>query len=190
MSQILQDFSSAAVAAAIEANAVQACKTWARWPKMEMGIEGELVWTLTDVAFPLFNNVFARHLELGRRREIIETAVARVRSRGVPLAWWVGPTAPSGDLGTELEARGLEHTADLPAMAVDIHALQCRAPSISGSVVTPVADAAVLGLAFLPATLVGLLPGLWIGHRIPKPRLRTISTIILTAIALYALLAP
>ncbi len=55
---------------------------------------------------------------------------------------------------------------------------------------TPVVDAAGLGLAFIPATLVGLLPGLWIGHRIPKPRLRTISTIILAAIALYALMAP
>jgi len=55
---------------------------------------------------------------------------------------------------------------------------------------SPVVDAAGLGLAFIPATLVGLLPGLWIGHRIPKPWLRTISTIILAAIALYALLAP
>jgi uncharacterized membrane protein YfcA len=55
---------------------------------------------------------------------------------------------------------------------------------------TPVVDAAGLGLAFIPATLVGLLPGLWIGHRISKPRLRTISTIILAVIALYALLAP
>jgi uncharacterized membrane protein YfcA len=55
---------------------------------------------------------------------------------------------------------------------------------------SPVVDAAGLGLAFIPATLVGLLPGLWIGHRISKPRLRTISTIILAAIALYALLSP
>jgi uncharacterized membrane protein YfcA len=54
----------------------------------------------------------------------------------------------------------------------------------------PVVDAAGLGLAFIPATIIGLLPGLWIGHRIPKPQLRTISTIILAAIALYALLAP
>ncbi len=54
----------------------------------------------------------------------------------------------------------------------------------------PVVDAAGLGLAFIPATLVGLLPGLWIGHRISKARLRTISTIILAAIALYALMAP
>ncbi|MHC4101326.1 MAG: sulfite exporter TauE/SafE family protein [Planctomycetota bacterium] len=54
----------------------------------------------------------------------------------------------------------------------------------------PVVDAIGLGLAFIPATIIGLLPGLWIGHRISKPRLRTISTIILAAIALYALLSP
>ncbi|MHC4612804.1 MAG: TSUP family transporter [Planctomycetota bacterium] len=54
----------------------------------------------------------------------------------------------------------------------------------------PVVDAVGLGLAFIPATIIGLLPGLWIGHRISKPRLRTISTVILAAIALYALLSP
>ncbi|MHC4218154.1 MAG: TSUP family transporter [Planctomycetota bacterium] len=55
---------------------------------------------------------------------------------------------------------------------------------------SPIVDAAGLGVAFVPATIVGLLPGLWIGHRIPKPWLRTISVVILAAIALYALLAP
>jgi uncharacterized membrane protein YfcA len=54
----------------------------------------------------------------------------------------------------------------------------------------PVLDAAGLGLALVPASLVGLLPGLWIGHRIPKPRLRAVGMVILTAIALSALLRP
>jgi uncharacterized membrane protein YfcA len=54
----------------------------------------------------------------------------------------------------------------------------------------PVVDAAALGLALVPASLIGLLPGLWIGHRIPKSRLRTISMAILAAVALYALLRP
>ena len=46
------------------------------------------------------------------------------------------------------------------------------------------------GVVFVPATIVGMLPGLWIGHRISKPKLRTVSVVILAAIALYAILAP
>jgi uncharacterized membrane protein YfcA len=53
-----------------------------------------------------------------------------------------------------------------------------------------VGSAAILGVLMVPATLLGAFPGLWIGHRIPKPRLRLISLLLLAAIALYALLRP
>jgi uncharacterized membrane protein YfcA len=55
---------------------------------------------------------------------------------------------------------------------------------------TPVVDAAGWGIVFLPAMLAGMLPGLWIGHRISKPTLRRVSVVILAGIALYAIVAP
>jgi uncharacterized membrane protein YfcA len=54
----------------------------------------------------------------------------------------------------------------------------------------PVVDAMGLAAMLLPATFIGLLPGLWLGHRISKPRLRVIAMLILTGAALYALLWP
>lgn len=54
----------------------------------------------------------------------------------------------------------------------------------------PVDDAVLLGLALVPTALIGMLPGLWIGQRIPRRWLRRIAMVILTVVALTALLAP
>jgi hypothetical protein len=51
-------------------------------------------------------------------------------------------------------------------------------------------DAAGTGLLLAPMVLVGMVPGMWLGHRIPKPRLRQMSYVILLLIALYAILDP
>lgn len=53
----------------------------------------------------------------------------------------------------------------------------------------PVIDAATLALLLIPVSLIGIVPGMWIGHRMSKARLRTISTVILAAIGLYAALS-
>lgn len=50
----------------------------------------------------------------------------------------------------------------------------------------PIGVACLRALAFLPAVLLGLPPGLWIGRRIPKRRLRTISFVVLAIAGLLA----
>lgn len=49
-----------------------------------------------------------------------------------------------------------------------------------------VGETTLVALALIPASFVGMLPGLWIGHRIPKSRLRIMSVVILAAIGVYA----
>lgn len=46
------------------------------------------------------------------------------------------------------------------------------------------------GLLLIPVTLLGIIPGLWIGHRLSKPTLRRTGYTILTIIALYAICQP
>jgi hypothetical protein len=53
-------------------------------------------------------------------------------------------------------------------------------------VVTAVGTAAILA----PVMVLGILPGLWLGHRIPKPRLRQISYTIILIISIYAIAEP
>ena len=54
----------------------------------------------------------------------------------------------------------------------------------------PVAEAYLDGLMLAPITLLGILPGLWLGRRIPKPLLRQISYVILLLVSLYAIFGP
>jgi uncharacterized membrane protein YfcA len=46
------------------------------------------------------------------------------------------------------------------------------------------------GVLLSPVMILGIVPGLWLGHRIPKPRLRQISYVILLLVSLYAILQP
>jgi uncharacterized membrane protein YfcA len=50
--------------------------------------------------------------------------------------------------------------------------------------------AAVEGALLAPIALLGILPGLWIGHRMSKARLRQVSSVIILLVALYAILQP
>lgn len=53
-----------------------------------------------------------------------------------------------------------------------------------------VTDAIVRGLTYCPVVLVGMIPGLWIGHRLARRHLRLISYAILILISLYAIVEP
>lgn len=51
-------------------------------------------------------------------------------------------------------------------------------------------DASLLASLLAPLSLLGLLPGLWIGRRIPKPTLRRLSYGLIFIIAVYAITQP
>jgi hypothetical protein len=47
-----------------------------------------------------------------------------------------------------------------------------------------------LSLLFIPAVVVGAIPGIWLGNRIPKPLLRRIAIVLLMMIGLFAIGQP
>ncbi len=55
---------------------------------------------------------------------------------------------------------------------------------------TELNSAMLTALLFSPIMIVGIVPGLWLGHRISKPRLRLISFSIIFIISFSALLGP
>lgn len=54
----------------------------------------------------------------------------------------------------------------------------------------PILEASGAALLVAPAAVIGLVPGLWLGQRIPKALLRRISYVIILLIALYAIVQP
>ena len=123
MPHILTDFYPDVLATAIEKNGVDCCLSWADWPEMELHRNEHLVWTITDVAFPFFNNVFNARLPEGDIESTIEAAIEPFRQRNVPAFWWTGPATRPVDLGRHLERAGLEHGFEAPAMAVELDAM-------------------------------------------------------------------
>ena len=123
MATVLEDFSIPALIDAIEMNAIESCKAWSRWPGMELYEDADLIWTRTDIAFSVFNNVFRARLSPNGIEAAIEKAVARFAERNLPMLWWIGPSAGPENLANHLAARGLVHAFEAAGMAVDLGGL-------------------------------------------------------------------
>ncbi|NQU10482.1 sulfite exporter TauE/SafE family protein [bacterium] len=54
----------------------------------------------------------------------------------------------------------------------------------------PVFEATLIGLLFAPVTLLGTIPGSWVGAKMSPAAMRRVATVILVVVAAYALLQP
>lgn len=123
MTDVLTTTADPALAEAIEANLVGILPEWRRWPAAEIHVGPDLAWSLTGLPFPIFNSVMHADLAAEEADAAIAAAVARGRSRGVPMLWWTGPTSRPADLGERLVAAGFTHVEDAPGMAAELRAL-------------------------------------------------------------------
>lgn len=150
MRDILQDLSAPALVTAIEANLFDLFEMFRHWPQAEWHDDPDLLWTITDVAFPMFNNGMRARLNTGGVDAALEVVIARCRSRNVPMLWWMGPTTTPADLGAHLEMHGFFHTEDALGMAIDLQALNEDIPTPAGFVIEKVNDVAALRTWFRP----------------------------------------
>src|SRR5919106_4239351 len=111
---------------------------------MEAHETTDLVWTMTDVPFLIFNNVFRTQIAPEQLDARIDAALARAKSRNVPMSLWVGPTTVRIDIGAYLENKGFIRADDPPGMAVDLLSLNFDSPMPPDMVVEEVNDAETL----------------------------------------------
>jgi GNAT superfamily N-acetyltransferase len=137
----LEDLSEPALVQAIETNLFELFTAFRRWPQAEVHDDPEMLWTITDIPFPLFNSVFRARLEPNNVDAVIEATLRRYKARNVPMLWWTGPTTRPKNLGLCLEAHGLvNEEGDSPGMAADLRALNESPDRPPGLEVEPVND--------------------------------------------------
>jgi ribosomal protein S18 acetylase RimI-like enzyme len=124
MGNVLEDLSRPALVEAIEANLFEFLGHWpGASERTEVHADADILWTISDVPFPLFNSVLHVRLAPNEVDAVIEQTLARYRSRNIPMLWWTGPATHPTDLVSHLEAHGLKHEEDGPGMAIDLRAL-------------------------------------------------------------------
>lgn len=144
MSEILKDFSVAALVRVIEANLWEFAAYWGQSPQVELHDDADMMWYATSVAHPLLNAVVRTQLAPGEIDVRIEATLNYFKSRKLPMMWWAGPATRPADLGEHLEACGLTQGADVPGMAVDLQALKEDLPVPSDLIIERAGDAKTL----------------------------------------------
>jgi GNAT superfamily N-acetyltransferase len=146
MRHILQNLSVPALTEAIEANLFELFQHFRQWPQAETHFDADILWSITDIPFPLFNSVLRAQLAANHVDTAIETAIARCKSRKVSMLWWTGPQTRPPDLGKHLERHGFIQEDSMPGMAADLSGLRVNLPTPSGFHIQRVADDATLKL--------------------------------------------
>ncbi|NYT02581.1 MAG: GNAT family N-acetyltransferase [Methanosarcinales archaeon] len=125
----------------IEETAVEGCLAWGAWSGMEIFDQGDLLWTMTAVPFPLFNSVLFSRLGPGVVEGRVRDLQSLARGRGVPLAWFTTPLSRPEDLGERLQSMGFFLGGVTAGMAMDLSLLRQPLPPPPGLVVEEVGDA-------------------------------------------------
>jgi GNAT superfamily N-acetyltransferase len=132
MNEILKDLSAPSLVTAIEVNLFEFFKLFEKWPRAEVRDRPDILWTITDIPFPMFNSVFRAHLS--NPDAAIKAAIARCRRRNVPMMWWTSPSTQPAELGIALEASGF-NGEEVTGMAVNLRSLPGEVPIPPGLII-------------------------------------------------------
>lgn len=140
MDDILVDLSVPSLTSAIERNLFAIVSAFSKWPRADVHEEAEVLWSMTDIPFPVFNSVMRAQLTPTRIAVVVDSITAQAKSRNVPLLWWTGPTTQPADLGKYLESHGFVSAGDVPGMAVILENLNENISMPDGFTIQQVKD--------------------------------------------------
>ena len=110
------------------------------WRLADLHDEPDMLRTITDVPFALFNSILRAQFAPDGVDAAIEAAVAPYKAKNLPILWWTGPATSPADLGRYLEAHGFVYDEDSPGMAVDLERLSGGQPAPQDLVIEKVTE--------------------------------------------------
>jgi GNAT superfamily N-acetyltransferase len=99
----------------------------------------EFVRYVSGISFPLLNGIL--RAKLPPVDDVISAAMEPIRSRGLPMMWWTGPSSTPEDIGERLQRLGLVGGDTSIGMAVDLTTLSEEPETAPGLLITPVKSA-------------------------------------------------
>ena len=141
MNKILKDLSVSSLVTAIETNLFDFFKLFEQWPRAEVHDSPDMLWTITDIPFPMFNSIF--RARLSNPDAAIEAAIARCKRRNVPMMWWTGPSTQPTELGIALKTFGFTGE-EVIGMAADLHSLPREVSAPPGLVIQRVGNVEIM----------------------------------------------
>ena len=81
MNDILRDLSTTSLIAAIEGNLFGLIPAFDKWPQAKVHDEAEIMWSMTDIPFPLFNSVMRAQLAPERVDAAIQSNLRETTTR-------------------------------------------------------------------------------------------------------------
>ncbi len=140
MNGVHGDLSEGTLAAAIEENGAKFLLELGRAAGAEERDDGKVRWAIGNSPIDYHNAVVAADLSEVEADAVVAQSQERMRARGVPGTWHVGPSMRPADLGERLSAAGFEHGGADIGMSIDILALPGRAQVPEGFAVVRVWD--------------------------------------------------
>jgi len=144
MNYILEGLSQPALNHAIENNLCAFLPFFGFCEQGEVHDAPELLWSMTNVPFPIFNSIIRCKLAPETVDTAIDDIIARGKSRNVPLLWWTCPSTSPANIGESLKAHGFVYEEDVPGMALDLHNISKAIPAPEGFTVEMIQNASQL----------------------------------------------
>jgi ribosomal protein S18 acetylase RimI-like enzyme len=144
LNQILENLSEPSLIHAIETNLFELFLFKGHLSRTEIHDDPDLLWSITDVPFPMFNSVMRARIPEERVEITIQTVIDRYKKRNVPIAWSITQSTQPSTLRKDLIKHGFAFVGDDPGMAVDLLKIDGRFQTPAGLRIDQIHDKALL----------------------------------------------
>jgi ribosomal protein S18 acetylase RimI-like enzyme len=146
MTHILRNPTDDQIITAIEMNQFDFLSLINRaWSGGELHEEKDILWTISNIPFPLFNSVMRVNIDEGDVDELILRMKRLYAERHVPWTWRIGPSTHPSNLGERLIFNGLRHYDSLPGLALNLDGLSVDLEFPPGLSIIQIGNATSLG---------------------------------------------